>query len=172
MERVTQHQPAANESGLSARLTRDIGLHRAAQTLADATRCRTGLTPLPLTQLDPRDREWFRQTARHLVEIFETITQPDRELDADREERERAERRAESTAADQARRRGSATGARRGHTLGAWLTSGVDSETAACVHCGRSVTIDLSPATWFRADSLAGSALTSGCLTPAQEPGA
>ena len=56
-----------------ARLKREHGLHRAAQTLADAVRCQRGERPMPLSQMALHEREWFKQTARQLVEMFETV---------------------------------------------------------------------------------------------------
>jgi isoaspartyl peptidase/L-asparaginase-like protein (Ntn-hydrolase superfamily) len=47
-----------------------VGLHYAAQTLANADRCRRGLSPLPMPQLPEEEAVWYRQAARNLIEMY------------------------------------------------------------------------------------------------------
>lgn len=174
---------SVTQPDFSVTLKRDIGLHKAAQTLADATRCRSGLEPLPLSQLNSHDRVWFRQTARNLIEIFETLTNPERERDAERERRERTEQRGEweaanATAAAAGRRRSALASAfatarsraldaasGRGHELGAWRADESE-DFADCRRCGRRVAL------MFNGDDIVarGAALSEGCLAAAPEP--
>lgn len=166
---ILAHDQPLPTPGLTERLKRDIGLHRAAQTLADATRCQLGLRPLPLSQLDARDREWFRQTARNLIEIFETVT-TEREPDAVRERREMQEvdeaRVLESRLAV-ARSRARSAARERGHVLGAWQCAGQElgagHERAECRTCGRTVFIDVNAS-----PCVSGMALIAGCLVAAE----
>lgn len=156
----------------TARLKRDLGMHRAAQVLADASRCRAGLSALPLTQLDADEREWFKQAARNCIEIFETVT-IDREPDAVRAQRDTdAERRSSRLA--QAlesrlsieRSEGRVAASDRGHDLTSWQPTGrgEGNEVAHCRRCSRSVAITLGSE-----PVLSGSALTEGCLTAAED---
>lgn len=154
---------------LAERLQRDIAMHRAAQTLADATRCRQGLRPLPLTELDRHDCAWFKQTARHLIEIFETIT-TEREPDSQRELRERrsveAARRLENRL-HEARARGAAAAHRRGHDMGPWSCPDPERapghERAQCQTCGRTVFINIASDPVF-----SGMAVVAGCMVIAE----
>jgi hypothetical protein len=163
---LTQDSPTPS---LGELLNRDIAMHRAAQTLADATRCRLGLAPSPLTQLDPHDREWFKQTARNLIEIFETITMQ-REPDAEREQRERrsikAARRLENRLYE-ARARGGAAAKARGHELGVWICPDPKRdpghERAQCQACGRTVFINIASDPIF-----SGMAVVAGCMAIAE----
>jgi hypothetical protein len=156
---------------LSDRLRRDHGMHRAAQVLADASRIRQGLRPLPLKAIDPEDRAWFKQAARQAIEVFELVTQPDREPDAVVEQRETAAAQAstklalalESRLAIE-RSKASVQAAERGHELSTWQpTHPVDGEEMArCQRCGRHVRISLGAE-----PVLTGLALTEGCLVAA-----
>ncbi len=149
------------------RLRRDHGLHRAAQLLADATRIRQGLSAQPLARLNPDDREWFKQTARHQIEVFELVTQPDREPDAVREQREAEDRRLATALENRfaiERSRASVTARERGHKLATWhrLEPETGQETSFCLRCMRIVRITLGDE-----PTLSGAALTEGCLTAA-----
>jgi hypothetical protein len=174
---MTEHDQATD---LTARLRRDVAMHRAAQVLADAVSCRDGAAPRPLSTLPPIEREWYRQTSRQLIEIFETLT-TGRELDADREAREQREADEAATRDREARRQAAALESRlalersrgrvqaidRGHDLGPWHAAGPDlgtgKEQAICVQCGRAVYLDIS-----RAAVLSGTALTVGCIAAAE----
>jgi hypothetical protein len=152
-------------------LKRDIAMHRAAQTLADATRCHQGQSPVPLSRMDPLEREWFKQAARNVVEIFERVTEPDRESDADREQREMrevTEQREYDSLIAAARARASAAARQRGHDLGPWHCPGTElgqgRERAECRTCGRTVFIDA-----FSAPLYSGMAVVAGCLSVATE---
>lgn len=166
----TLPQPPTPTLDLADRLKRDIGLHRAAQTLADAARCHQGLRPVPLRDLDPRDREWYRQTARNLIEIFETVTM-EREPDAAREQREMqevTELREQQGRLAEARARAGAAARQRGHQLGPWHCPGIElgqgRERAECQTCGRTVFIDI-----FTAPLYSGMAVVAGCLVAADQ---
>lgn len=154
------------------RLKRDHAFHRAAQLLADAFRCREGLAPLPLVQMDPDERAFFKQAARNAIEVFELIAEK-RSPDAE-------QAKAEAVAGDQARRLEEALANRlaiersrarfiateRGHDLTMWAPSGSveGEEQACCKRCTRDAHISIG------ADPvLSGSALTEGCLTSAPE---
>jgi len=152
-------------------LKRDIGMHRAAQTLADAMRCHQGLSPVPISRLSPDEREWFKQTARNLIEIFETIT-TEREPDAVRETRqmqEVTEARALDSSLAIARGRAGAAAKERGHVLGPWHCPGTElgtgRERAECRTCGRTVFIDV-----FSSPYYSGMAVVAGCLVAAERP--
>jgi hypothetical protein len=168
MRSVTHDPPRTSMSDqptdLTARLKRDVGLHRAAQTLADAWRCREQLRPVPLNQLEPEAREWFKQTARHLIELFEVVT-ADREPESEREAREIAiVRMAHVRERRMVMERALADGiaADRGHDLNPWAPVSADGtiERAACSRCARIATIDI------RQDPtcVSGPAVTEGCL--------
>ncbi len=150
-------------------LKRDIGMHRAAQTLADALHCHRGLRPVPLRDMEPREREWVRQTARNLIEIFETVT-TEREPDAAREQRAMADvtdTRALEGRLAIARIRASAAAKERGHVLGPWHCPGTElgagRERAECRTCGRTVFIDA-----FTSPLFSGMAVVAGCLSIAE----
>lgn len=169
MPTVTQ-PPTPPQTDISDLLKRDIGLHRAAQTLADAMRCRDGLRPVPLRNVEPRDREWYRQTARNLIEIFETVT-TEREPDGAREQREMqavTEVREQGNRLAEARARASAAAGQRGHQLGPWHCPGTElgqgRERAQCQTCGRTVFIDI-----FTAPLYSGMAVVAGCLVAADQ---
>src|SRR6185436_7070796 len=72
-ELSTRDVPLSNELP-PVDLRREVAMHRAAQVLADADHCRDGLSPVPLNRLKPADREWFKQAARNVIEIFEHLT--------------------------------------------------------------------------------------------------
>jgi hypothetical protein len=154
------HQP----TDLPTRVKREIGLHRAAQTLADAYRCREQLRPVPLNQLEPEAREWFKQTARNLIEIFEVVT-TEREPDAEREAREIAlvgQAHARQRRLGIERALAGVMASERGHDLNPWAPVSADGliERAACSRCTRIATIDI------RGDhtQTSGPAITEGCL--------
>lgn len=155
-----------------ARLKRQHGLHRAAQTLADATLCQRGERPLSLSQMHPDEREWFKQTARHLIEVYELVTQPEREPDSIREKREVEERRLAQSAAqrqDIARGRARVASIERGHDLGSWRAYGDHGQLgatgvlASCTRCSRTVFVNLST----DPVGIAGPAIEEGCLVAA-----
>lgn len=172
MATLTETKPDVNSmTPTIARLKRDHGFHRAAQLLADASRCRAGLAPQPLVSLNPHERAWFKQTARHAIEIFELITQ-DREPDAEQDKRE-------AVAGDNVRRytealmnrlsiersRARRAAEQQGHDLGYWNVTGKGDgcEAAYCRRCGKPAAINIG------ADPiLSGSALSEGCLTAAE----
>ena len=160
---------AANLHSLADRLKRDIGMHRAAQTLADATRCQRGLRPMSLRDLDPSEREWFRQAARNVIEVFETET-TEREPDDDRMRREMAavrEARTESNLIASSRARAIYRATHLGHRLGHWESAPIDGspsrERAACQTCGRTVFVDTTCDVPF-----SGMAIEVGCLVVAE----
>lgn len=168
MESIAQ-EPQSSAYGLSDLLKRDIAMHRAAQILADATRCQHGLRPMPLSQLDRLDREWFKQTARNLIEIFETIT-TERERDADREQRERRSIDAARRMENQlylARAWGVNAARALGHDPGPWTCHGPElgqgRERAQCRTCGRTVFINISSDPPF-----SGMAVVAGCIRAAE----
>lgn len=147
---------------------RDVAFHRAAQLLADATLCRRGQRPTGLVQMDPDEREWFKQAARNVIEIFEQLT-TDRERDVVVEARAREaerQRTAEESRLAIERSRARVGAAERGHDLGSWHCAGTElgrgKEQADCVRCGRTAFIDLS-----RDRVLSGPALITGCLSAA-----
>lgn len=171
MSTITQTPIPASELPLRDRLKRDIGMHRAAQVLADATRCQTGQAPLPLSQLDPRDREWFRQAARNIIEIFETVTS-EREPDAVREQREMevvTDHRDVMQQVAAAEHRARHNAARRGHVLDLWEQSpsplSPTRTRARCKNCGRTVFVDITCDPPYT-----GMAIISGCLVAAESP--
>lgn len=158
----------------TTRLQRDVAFHQAAQTLANAVLVRRGDRPRPLTAMDPHEREWFKQTSRQLIEIFEQQTTgkaPDHEI-RDAEEQQRQARQRDDAAREHRlaieRSRARLAAGDRGHELGVWhaagpeLGSGV--EHAECYACRRGVTLDLHLTPAAR-----GAALTEGCLTAASK---
>lgn len=158
---------------LSARLKRDVAFHRVAQVLADAIHCRRGESPRGLSTMAPEEREWFKQNARQVVEIFEQMTAarvPDAEADA---AAERARVTAERTQAALENRmaiersRASLAAQERGHDMQPWHASlqeiGVGINRARCYRCDRHATITLGDD-----PVLSGSALTEGCLVAAE----
>lgn len=153
-----------------ARLKRGHGMHRAAQVLADASRCRAGLPPQPLALLEADEREWFKQAARNCIEIFETVT-IDREPDAVQARRQtRQEQLAVALENRLAIERSTAAvrAAERGHELGPWHCDGPDIgrgiERALCLRCKRLAGINVGDD-----PVLSGPALTEGCLTAADK---
>jgi hypothetical protein len=160
------------DSPMQIDLRRRVAMHRAAQLLADAVRCHTGQRPQPLASLQPPDAEWYRQTARNLIEIFETETtgrEPDAVVDArvaDAQAQAARHARALESRLSQERSRARIAAADRGHDLTAFapFSSLEGEERAACRRCGRIVEIKLGSD-----PVIAGSGLTDGCLTSVDE---
>ncbi len=144
-------------------IRRQVAMHCAAQVLADADHCRDGLSPVPLSRLKPADREWYRQAARNVIEIFEQLT-INREPDAVAAQRSRAEvqtAQATDSRLQIERSRAAVAAADRGHELSAWQPGPLPGiEAARCFRCNRAVVISLQ-----EDPVLSGSALTEGCLT-------
>jgi hypothetical protein len=159
-----------SDTGINlVRVKREHGLHRAAQLLADASRIRRGESPRPLIHLAPAEREWCKQTARQLIEVFETIT-TDRETDAVQAQRVAQEVRlslaVESRLAIE-RSRARMAASERGHDLGSWRPTHPDvpgEERADCRRCDRYVRIAIG-----NDPVLSGSALTEGCIVAATD---
>lgn len=153
---------------LTTRLRRDVGIYRAAQVLYDADRVRAGLPPQPLTACEPLEREWFKQTARHMVEAFEaqTVEAADRPAQVDARATE-SMRLAQAARAqmDIERSRAAADASERGHELGTWHPTGNGREAAICGRCARVAQIDMT-----KQPTRFGAALEQGCITDATAP--
>jgi len=156
---------------LQVRLARDVAFYRAGQLLADATRCRDGLPPEPLTALNRHDKQWFLQTARQLIEIFETETQgPARDAAAAARHADQQQARAFEAELLRMRTHARRAAQGRGHDLGTWLPGPVRvaDETATCTQCGRAAhLIAVDEALRIEA---AGAALAEGCLVAVETP--
>lgn len=157
-------------SDLAPRLRRDYAIHRAAQLLADAVRVRAAEPALPLTLLPPEVRDWYKATARTLIEVFETMT-TGREPDAVQAQREvEAAKFAQSLESRLAIERSTARvrAIARGHDLGPWSAAGPELqrgvEQAHCRRCVRAARIALGDD-----PVLSGLALTDGCLVAADK---
>jgi hypothetical protein len=144
-------------------LRRSVAMHRAAQVLADATLCRRGDPPLPLNRMDPHEREWFKQAAKNVIEIYEHLT-TGRESDDVADATSRAEQKLASAIRErlsQERSRARLAAAERGHDLSAWAPQALPGiEASRCRRCSRAVVITLG-----NDPVLSGSALAEGCLT-------
>jgi hypothetical protein len=149
-------------------------MSRAAQLLADATLVRRGEPPRGLSTMTVDEREWFKQAARQIVELFELLTSdapPLAQVQAEARAREESRLRAE-TARDRRlaieRQRGAVVAAERGHDIRPWFAHGEElgqgREQACCHRCRRLAFIDLA-----KDPALSGPALTEGCLTAAGE---
>ncbi len=118
-------------------LKRGVGLYRAAQLLADASRCRQGLTPEPLRTLAKNDAAWYRQIAEQMVDAFEYGA-------LDKAPQDSLTRRTlERVAAVLIEReKARMLSGRLGHDLGTWhdLPDSFNEE-AACQRCERTVSI-------------------------------
>ena len=167
---TTKGQPSMSmlDSPMQIDLRRRVAMHRAAQLLADAVRCHSGQRPQPLNSMLAPEAEWYRQTARNLIEIFETET-TGRELDAVVDARvasaqAQASRhaRALESRLSLERSRARLAASDRGHDLTAFapFSSLEGQERAACRRCGRIVEIALG-----LEPVLSGAGLTDGCLT-------
>lgn len=140
-------------------LRRSVGIHRAAQRLAEAYTWKHGQTYTSFKALSPDERAWFLQTAEQMICQFEEQTygltkSPD------------ARRIAERDAAIQIQRQASAVAAaNRGHELGTWgpLAEGSFDEHASCQRCERSVVISVQHHEFLEVFA-AGNALEEGCL--------
>jgi hypothetical protein len=155
---------------LATRLRRDVAIHRGAQLLADAVLCQRGEKPRLLSLLLPADAEWFKQTARNVIEAFERET-TGVDVAAARDAAARALLESERQRAairgriDEARQRARVATQERGHDIGTWraLSEKDGHEAAYCQRCNRQVQIDIDPLI------IAGAALHEGCLSDAGE---
>jgi hypothetical protein len=138
---------------------RAVGLHRAAQLLADATACRQGIAPQSLKTMARADAAWFRQVARQVVECFEGAT-----IGAQIDPKEQRAAELESAVGIE-RSRGRVAAAARGHELGHWapVLEGRLDEVAVCSRCRRIVTIEVRDRMTVET-ALDGPALIEGCL--------
>ena len=147
-------------------LRRSVAMHRAAQVLADATRCRRGDPPAPLNRLDPHEREWFKQAARNVIEIYEHLT-TGRDSDDVADATHRQEQKLATAIRErlsQERSRARLAAAERGHDLSAWAPQALPGiEASRCRRCARAVVITLG-----NDPVLSGSALSEGCLVAAE----
>lgn len=155
---------------LATRLRRDVAIHRGAQLLADAVLCQRGEKPRLLSLLLPAEAEWFKQTARNVIETFERETtgvDPAAERDAAARALLEAERQRVAVRGriDEARQRACVATQERGHDVGTWraLSDKDGHEAAYCQRCNRQVQIDIDPLI------IAGPAVHEGCLTSAGE---
>lgn len=156
-----------------SRIQRDVAFHRCAQVLADASLVRDGERPRGLSSMSPIEREWFKQTSRQLIELFEEMTtgkKSDADL-RDAEQRQQFEADRQRNAYEHRiaieRSRAAVQAQERGHELGPWHATSDDdvlgAERAVCTACGREVRIDTKAE-----PALTGAALTTGCLTAAE----
>lgn len=172
MESILAHPPLMSISderaaAVAARLKRDVGVHRAAQTLADAMACRVGETPRGLSTMLRAEADWYRQTARNLIEIYETCTGITPENAVETRRREEDARKAEAAVQNRVaieRQLAAVAAAERGHELGPWHADGPELgkgiERASCARCRRVAVVDIN-----LDPPRAGLALTTGCLT-------
>lgn len=143
---------------VAARLKRDVAIHRAAQTLADAIACRAGETPRGLSVLPADDRDWFKATTKSLIDLYESMlgiepiatTAPAPQGPAIP---------AVTNRALILRQQGRDSANERGHDMGTYRPYAEGIEWSVCKACGRSVLIDLSAT-----PSISGSAINEGCL--------
>lgn len=172
MSRVASASPPVNAMAKTElqRLTeRAVGFNRAAQILADASRCRAGEPPVSLKQLPASEAVWYRQTAEQLIQIFEEITlgKPPAREEVPRLVHPREE------AIGQERQRARLAATQRGHALSTFATvnDGFHDEQAACARCARAVRITVvdGPPLQVTHD---GDAIQEGCLVAADVEGA
>jgi hypothetical protein len=157
-------------SDLATRLRRDVAIYRGAQLLADAVLCQRGESPRLLSLMPPAHAEWFKQTARNVIEAFERET-TGVDAAAERDAAARAvleaerQRVAVRNQIELARMRAVLAAQERGHTIGTWraISDRDGHEAAYCQRCTRQVQIDIDPLI------IAGPAVHEGCLTSAVE---
>lgn len=166
---VVDDQDRVNPTELQARIRRDVALHIAAQTLADADRCRQGLAPVSLRELGAHEAIWYRQTARNLIELFEAKVYASEVSTA--AQLQQAQRIAMEAGVQIARTAAGMKASARGHELEAFQPVRVEGsfdEYAVCARCRRIARIEVIN-TPLRIE-YCGAALSEGCLMIAGEP--
>lgn len=158
---------------LAPRLRRDVAFSQAAQLLADADRSRDGLPRLLLAGLPPKERDYYKATARALIEVFERMTagkEPDgvlRQREADTTRKNEILARARESRMSIERSRASIVATERGHDMQPWHASLEEIEAGVnrskCYRCQRTATITLGDD-----PVLSGAALIEGCLVAAE----
>lgn len=144
---------------VSARLKRDVAIHRAAQVLADATACRAQQEPRGLTSMPAEERDWFKATARQLVDIYLQITgvQPIAPI-GEPPVIPLSNEASRMILRQQARDAATA----RGHLMDVFQPIEAGRDGSMCRRCGRLVFID---------SAIYGAAIDEGCLTEAGKDG-
>lgn len=148
---------------------REVALHYAADLLAKASQVKAGETAVTWNQRPMAEREWFRQTAREVIDTFllkaygVELPKPEQPADTARES-------ARFEAILQQRSLATVRARERGHTLSAFARmSGAVDEEARCERCDRSAKILVTLTCDERLLlALDGPALLEGCLVDAE----